>query len=146
MNERKQRGGVGPGLQQQDDGDVVHSGEATTGINQLDVWIFATVLLRWQSEQAGTLARTACLEQLGCSGTFLNHGLGKPPRLRVLAIGSMRRAASWSRASSEAPFPRALEVGSAVLDLQGPRDVIKSRVCQCAPGGMIERSSPVDCG
>lgn len=85
-------------------------------------------------EQADKLGWTACLAQLGCGGTFLNHGLGKPPRLRAVAIGSMRRPASWSRASSEALFlPRALEVGSAVLDLQGPGDVIKSRECPCAP-------------
>lgn len=106
MNERKQKGGIGPGLQQNDAcGDVVHPVEATTGIN----WTSAFPLpfcFEASPSRLATLVRTACLEQLGCSGTFLNHGLGKPPRLRLSAIGSMRRAASWSRASSEGPFPQ----------------------------------------
>lgn len=66
--------------------------------------------------------------QFKCGGTSLNHGLGKPPRLRVSAIGSMRRAASWSRASSEGPFSPPPRQGSwrgggrvTRLRLAGPR-------------------------
>lgn len=67
------------------------------------------------------LAWTACLRQLGCGGTSLNHGLGKPPRLRVLAIGSMRLAASWSWASSEARLPQGPRGRVTRLRLAGPR-------------------------
>lgn len=41
----------------------------------------------------------------------------------IVELGQFRSSSS----------PRPFEVGSPVLDLQGPGDVIKSRVCQCEP-------------
>lgn len=103
-NERKQKGGMRASPLQNDGNFVPRINEATTDINWTSA-PFPTPLLQRRPVR---LAWTACLRQLGCGGTFLNHGLGKPPRLRVLAIGSLRLAASWSWASSEARLPQGL--------------------------------------